>query len=99
MRINLSPVAVNEAPPLSLAVKGDLLIVNGATYELSELIARSAYTDENGQDIESTLPAEIISASEGSVTVRFPYVTPASEAVRFPAAIIDPPDGEVQLPS
>lgn len=72
------------------SVSGDSIVVNGTTHALSTLIDLIAN--------EQPLPEFVVSATEDSVTLLLPYWGEASEAVRFPEPIIDPPDGHINLP-
>lgn len=96
MIINLSPQRSDKE--LLIIKSGDLLIVNGVELDFSLL--------EEG----SLLPREAIDCPElisdveridGHVTLTFilPHGVSASGEARFPTPIVDPPDGEVVLPS
>ncbi|KRW62324.1 hypothetical protein AO726_02565 [Pseudomonas sp. TTU2014-080ASC] len=76
---------------LDASVSGDTITVNGITHSLLGLVELV----EN----ELLLPDFIVAATDDSVTLLLPYWGEASEAVRFPVPIIDPPDGPLALPS
>lgn len=97
MRIVLSPQA-GRSETLTLSRQGDILVINGAPLDLSQVAERA------------TLPAEAIASEwivgavtriEGvlQVTVLLPYADEADEAVRFPAPITVTADGPIVLPT
>ncbi len=91
--INLSPTR-SDASPLTVTKSGELLTINGTQYDLSDI-------PEGG-----TLPwpggdfANDITRTGGNVELSlvFPHGANAPVEQRFPVPIIDPADGEVQLP-
>jgi len=95
MNINLSPQRRDDA--LTITKNGDVLTINGTEYDFSQL-------SDGG-----TLPADAVDSEfvigsvdrvngELELTLRLPHGANASEAARFPQPIIDPADGEVELP-
>jgi len=95
MKINLSPQRRDDM--LTVAKQNDVLTINGAEYDLTSL-------PDGG-----TLPAEAVDSEyvigsvgrvngELELTLLLPHGPNASEAARFPEPIIDPADGEVELP-
>ena len=95
MKIKLSPQRRDEQ--LTLEKAGDTLTINGTAYDFSQL-------PDGG-----TLPAEAVDCEfvigsvdrvngELELTLLLPHGADASEAARFPQPIIDPADGEVELP-
>ena len=95
MKINLSPQRRDDT--LSISRHGDVLTINGAEYDFTDL-------PDGG-----TLPAEAVDSEyiidsvdrvngELELTLLLPHGADASEAARFPEPIIDPADGEVELP-
>jgi hypothetical protein len=95
MKINLSPQRRDDA--LTIIKNGDVLTINGTEYDFTQL-------PDGG-----TLPAEAVDCEFviGSVnrvngklelTLLLPHGASASEAARFPEPIIDPANGEVELP-
>ena len=96
MHINLSPKR-KDYPTLVVTKNGDTLSINGATFDFAPL--------PDG----ATLPAEAINCEFISgpveridgvlhITLLLPHGADASESARFPAPIINPPDGELELP-
>jgi hypothetical protein len=95
MKINLSPQRREET--LTVIKQGDVLTINGIDYDFSQL-------SDGG-----TLPADAVDSEfvigsvdrvngELELTLLLPHSADASEAARFPQPIIDPADGEVELP-
>ena len=95
MKIKLSPQRRDEQ--LTLEKAGDTLTINGTEYDFSQL-------PDGG-----TLPADAVDSEyvigsvdrvngELELTLLLPHGADASEAARFPQPIIDPADGEVELP-
>jgi hypothetical protein len=89
MKVYLSPISMQGS--LSVEVAGNSITINGNTYSLPELVAML--------EAEQPLPDPIVTATADSVTLLLPYWGEASDAVRFPEPIIDPPDGPLVLPS
>jgi len=95
MKITLSPQRRDDK--LTVTKQGDNLIINGTEYDFTDL--------PDG----ATLPAEAVDSEfvigtverindELELTLLLPHGPNASEAARFPEPIIDPSDGEVELP-
>ena len=95
MKINLSPQRRDDQ--LTVLKEGDVLTINGTEYDFTDL-------PDGG-----TLPAEAVDCEYviGSVNrvngelelkLLLPHGADASKAARFPEPIIDPADGEVELP-
>ena len=95
MKIYLSPQRRDDT--LTITKQGDILTINGTEYDFSQL-------PDGG-----TLPADAVDSEyvigsvdrvdgEIELTLLFPHGPNASEAARFPQPIIDPSDGEVELP-
>ncbi|WP_236247827.1 tail fiber assembly protein [Pseudomonas mosselii] len=95
MIIKLSPVRSDEL--IAVSRLGDMLTINSLALDFTRL-----------QDGE-TLPADAVGSKfvldpierkDGKliVSLRLPHAADAPYEARFPADIIDPPDGEVALP-
>ena len=95
MKINLSPQRRYDT--LTVVKQGDTLTIDGTAYDFSQL-------PDGG-----TLPAEAVDCEyiigsvdrvdgELELTLLLPHGENASEAARFPQPIIDPADGELELP-
>ncbi|MGE8436844.1 MAG: tail fiber assembly protein [Pseudomonas palmensis] len=96
MKIKLSPVRADAL--LSVGRLGDIVTLNGMSLDFTRL--------EDG----ATLPADAVSCpwicraverinSDLVLTITMPHGADASEQSRFPADIINPPDGRVSLPT
>jgi len=95
MKLILSPQRRDGT--LTVIKQGDILTINGAEYDFTSL------------PDDGTLPAEAVDSEyvigsvervngELELTLLLPHGPNASEAARFPEPIIDPADGEVELP-
>ena len=95
MKINLYPQRRDDT--LTVTKQGDNLIINGTAYDFSQL-------PDGG-----TLPADAVDCEyivgsvdrvdgELELTLLLPHGAEASEAARFPEPIINPADGELELP-
>ncbi len=95
MHIKLNPQRRDDT--LTVIKAGEILTVNGEVFDLS-VIPEGA-----------TLPADAISSEFFSspveridgvlhITLTLPHGADPVEAVAFPADIINPPDGEIELP-
>jgi hypothetical protein len=95
MKIALSPSRRDDT--LTVVKAGDVLTINGAAFDFSAL--PDGATIPNGE-----IPCEwIISpveriSGELHLTLILPHGANPSEAVAFPAALNNPPDGELALP-
>ena len=95
MQINLSPQRRDDQ--LTVFKEGDVLTINGTAYDFTDL-------PDGG-----TLPAEAVDCEyvigsvnrvngELELTLLLPHGPNATEAARFPEPIINPADGELELP-
>ena len=94
--ITLSPVYASQAQPLSVAVVGSVLVLNGTPFDFAPL-------GEGDTLPWGAAPAPIqgeVTRKGGIVhiTLTFPYPDGASEAARFPEIIRVAADGPVALP-
>lgn len=98
MKISLSPVSLAYAPEFSLSRTGDVLTINGAPFDFSQL--------PDG----AVLPLEAIESEHFSgpvmrvggvlhLTLRFPIGPGASEAACFPKPVYVTGEGPVELPA
>lgn len=95
MKITLSPQISDLA--LDLVRDGDALGINGALYDFSAL-PDGATLPAGAVDCDWIVgPVERIGGVL-HVTVRLPIPVMATAEQRFPAPIVDPPDGPVALP-
>lgn len=95
MRVSLSPQRRDDA--LSVVKAGDCLTINGASFDFSSL--------PDGATVPSgEVPCEWVFGpverigGEIHLTLILPHGPSPSEAVAFPAALINPPDGPLALP-
>jgi len=95
MKITLSPQRRDDT--LSVSKHNEVLTINGIDYDFTNL-------PDGG-----TLPADAVDSEfvigsvdrvngELELTLLLPHGPNASEAARFPQPILDPADGEVELP-
>lgn len=95
MQIKLSPQRRDDT--LTVSKQGDVLTINGEQFDFSAIPEGA------------TLPADAISSEFFSgpveridgvlhLTLTLPHGADPVEAVAFPADIINPPDGEIELP-
>lgn len=96
MKIILSPQRRDDA--LDVSKVGDVLTINGAAFDFSAL--------PDGATIPAgEVPCDWIAgpiervAGELHLTLILPHGPSPSQAVAFPAPIIDPPDGVILLPA
>jgi len=97
MIIKLSPVFSDE-PAISVHVSGDVVMVNGESFDFSpipagyalplEAIGSQLFHGPAVRDLEGNL----------TITLLFPHPEYADEASRFPADIRVQNDGDVTLP-
>lgn len=96
MNITFSPQRRDDGP-LALSKQGDILTIAGTAYDFGQL--------PDG----ATLPREAVNcpwlasgveriSGKLHLTLILPHGPNAPEATRFPEPIIDPADGEVELP-
>ncbi|WP_255248820.1 tail fiber assembly protein [Pseudomonas plecoglossicida] len=95
MMIKLSPVRSDGQ--LSVARLGDMLTVNGIAFDFAQLpegatLPAAAVSSDFILDSVERLDGQLV------VSLRLPHAADAPEAARFPADIIDPPAGQVELP-
>ena len=96
MHINLSPQRRDDALTLSRA--GDVLTINGVPLDFSQLAEGDLLPREA---VDHPLVASDVERIDGRITLTLilPHGMNASEAARFPQPIIDPPDGEIGVPT
>lgn len=96
MIITFSPQRRDQ--PVALERLGDALIIDGATCDFSPLPAGYSLPAEA---IPCDLFVEPVRRDEAGVlhiTMVLPHGPAAPEEARFPASIIDPPDGPIAMP-
>ena len=95
MKINLSPQRRDDT--LAVTKQGDILTINGTTYDFSQL-PDGGTLPADAVDCEFVIGSVDRVNGELELTLLLPHGPNASEAARFPEHIIDPADGEVELP-
>lgn len=95
MKIKLSPQRRDDT--LTVTKQGDILTINGENYDFS-LIPEGATLPRYATDCEWL--ASDVERIDGvlHLTLLLPHGANASEAARFPQPIIDPANGELELP-
>ena len=95
MKITLSPMRLNTL--LNLERAGDVLILNGETVDFTDL-PEGATLPREAVDCEWLVSD--VERIDGALhlTLRLPHGPNAPHETRFPAPVIDPPDGPVALP-
>ena len=95
MKINLSPQRRNDV--LTITKQGDTLTINGTDYDFTDL-PDGGTLPADAVDCEFVIGSVDRVDGELELTLLLPHGANASEAARFPEPIIDPADGEVELP-
>ena len=95
MKINLSPHRCDDT--LTITKQGDVLTINGTEYDFTDLPDGGTLPADA---VESEYIIDSVDRVDGDLelTLLLPHGPRASEAARFPQPIIDPDDGEVELP-
>ena len=95
MKIKLSPQRRDDT--LTVVKQGDTLTINGTAYDFSQL-SEGATLPRDACDCEWL--ASDVKRIDGELvlTILLPHGANASEAARFPEPIINPADGELELP-
>ncbi|RVG94830.1 hypothetical protein CN221_14730 [Sinorhizobium meliloti] len=96
MHIRLSPQRRDDA--LNVAKAGDVLTINGAPFDFSALPDGAVIRAGEIPCDWIVGPVERV-AGELRLTLILPHGPSPSQAVAFPALIIDPPDGPLALPA
>lgn len=95
MHISFSPQRRDDT--LTMSRRGDTLTINGDSFDFSTLPEGATIAAENSPSPWITGPIERID-SKLHLTLLLPHGPNPSEAVAFPEPIIDPADGELELP-
>jgi hypothetical protein len=96
MRIDLSPMRRDDVLIVSKA--GDVLTINGAAIDFSGL--PDGATVPNGAVLSDWIVGEVSRvAGDLELTLILPHRPAPSQAVAFPAPILDPVDGVIVLPA
>jgi len=95
MKINLSPQRRDDN--LTIIKNSDVLTINGVKYDFSQLPDGGTLPNEAIQCQWIISDVERIDG-EIEITLLLPHGANASENARFPEPIINPPDGQLELP-
>lgn len=95
MKITLSPQRRDET--LTVSKQGAILTINGTAYDFS-VIPDGATLPKDATDCEWLASDVERINGELELTLLLPHGANASEAARFPEPIINPADGELELP-
>ena len=95
MKITLSPQRRDDT--LTITKQGDVLTINGTAYDFTDLPDGGTLPGD-AVDCEYVIGSVNRVNGELELTLLLPHGANASEAARFPEPIIDPADGEVELP-
>jgi len=95
MKLILSPQRLDGT--LTITKQGDVLTINGAEYDFTSL-PDGGTLPADAVDSEFVIGSVDRVGGELELTLLLPHGADASEAARFPEPIIEPADGEVELP-
>ncbi|WP_288074432.1 hypothetical protein [Pseudomonas sp.] len=95
MIIKLSPQRRDDT--LIVSKRGDILTINGECFDLREL-PEGAVLPASAVDCEFVVGDVTRLNGDLILTLLLPYDQDAGAAARFPADIVNPPDGNVGLP-
>jgi len=95
MKITLSPQRRDDT--LTVIKQGDTLTINGTEYDFSQL-PNGGTLPKDAVDCEWIISDVNRVGGELELTLLLPHSADASEAARFPEPIVDPADGQVELP-
>ena len=95
MKITLSPQRRDDT--LAVIKQGDTLTINGTAYDFSQL-PDGGTLPSDAVDCKFVIGSVDRVDGELELTLLLPHGANASEAARFPQPIIDPADGELELP-
>lgn len=96
MIIKLSPVRADAE--LAVLKLGDALTINGIQFDFSQVSEGDTLP---AVALSSDWLADAVERIDGNLvlTIRMPHGADADESIRFPADIVNPPDGAVRLPT
>ena len=95
MKIKLSPQRRDDT--LTVTKQGDVLTINGTAYDFTDL-PDGGTLPADAVDCEYVIGSVDRVNGELELTLLLPHGANASEAARFPEPIINPADGELELP-
>lgn len=95
MHITFSPTRLPE--PMTLSRNGDMLTINGQVFDFTDLPEGAILPREA---VDCALLHSGVARIDGAInlTLTLPHGANAPEETLFPAPIINPPDGLIELP-
>jgi hypothetical protein len=96
MNITLTPQVRSDS--LTLSKAGDVITINGDAFDFTFV----AEGDVLPQDaVDCLLLSSDVTRTDGAITLTLilPITSGASEAARFPAPILNAPDGAIEVPA
>ena len=96
MNIILTP-QVNSGS-LTLSKSGDILTINGDAFDFSFIEEGDVLPHDA---IDCDLLVSDVTRTDGAITLKLalPIKNTSSEAARFPAPILNAPDGDIEVPA
>lgn len=95
MNITLTPQVRSDS--LTLSKAGDILTINGEDFDFSS-IAEGDVLPQDAVDCPLLASDVTRTGGETTLTLTLPIGPNASEAARFPAPIVNAPDGAIEVP-
>ena len=96
MNITLTPQVRPDS--LALSKSGDILTINGDAFDFSFIEEGDVLPQDA---VECPLLASDVTRTDGALvlTVILPIKNTLSEAAKFPAPILNAPDGDIEVPA
>tara|TARA_R110000744_G_scaffold72142_1_gene145094 strand:- start:2 stop:292 length:291 start_codon:yes stop_codon:yes gene_type:complete len=96
MNITLTPQVRPDS--LTLSKSGDILTINGDAFDFSFIEEGDVLPQDA---VECPLLASDVTRTDGALvlTVIFPIKNTSSDAAKFPASILNAPDGDIEVPA
>ena len=96
MNITLTPQIGPDS--LTLSKAGDILTINGDTFDFSFIEEGDVLPQDA---VECPLLASDVTRTDGSLvlTLILPIKNTSSDAAKFPAPILNAPDGDIEVPA
>ncbi|WP_252959403.1 hypothetical protein [Pseudomonas simiae] len=95
MIIKFSPQRRDDE--LTVSIRSDVLTINGERFDFREL-PEGAVLPASAVECEFVVGDVTRKNGELTISLLLPYGPDATEAAKFPADIVSPPDGNVSLP-
>lgn len=96
MNITLTPQARPDS--LTLSKSGDTLTINGDAFDFSFIEEGDVLPHDA---IDCDLLASDVTRTDGAITLKLvlPVRSTSSDAAKFPASILNAPDGDIEVPA